>query len=278
MSYRKRNPYMTINHGLIGAKKGHGDNRFLLTWTFSEYSHVDTQFFTFDSYEELMASGKYNWFNLLWTWQSAVDQQSLIQDAVGINPDRRLEMKDWNITFPETLEITKEYDRDRRRWVILKKGNKQFNQDTFAYNNRQLSIPLYNADTVQQALDNNCKTPKMIMDMVNFDLKTWLETPKMPRNMKSIYTNSYGNQRAYNLWSLKHLDMNSAYTYLNSQHVNDIKEIKPKWITEPLYDEREDYEEAYSNIQVCITNNEILLKTGTSYDDTYAYNITIKKL
>tara|TARA_A100001391_G_scaffold198031_1_gene179142 strand:- start:984 stop:1814 length:831 start_codon:yes stop_codon:yes gene_type:complete len=276
MSYRKRNPYMTINHGLIGAKKGHGDNRFLLTWTFSEYSHVDTQFFTFDSYEELMASGKYNWFNLLWTWQSAVDQQSLIQDAVGINPDRRLEMKDWNITFPETLEITKEYDRDRRRWVILKKENKQFNPDTFAYNNRQLSIPLYNADTVQQALDNNCKTPKMIMDMVNFDLKTWLETPKTPRNMKSIYTST--NQRAYNLWSLKHLDMNSAYTYLNSQHVNDIKEIKPKWITEPLYDEREDYEEAYSNIQVCITNNEILLKTGTSYDDTYAYNITIKKL
>ena len=276
MSYRKRNPYMTINHGLIGAKKGHGDNRFLLTWTFSEYSHVDTQFFTFDSYEELMASGKYNWFNLLWTWQSAVDQQSLIQDAVGINPDRRLEMKDWNIRFPETLEITKEYDRDRRRWVILKKENKQFNPDTFAYNNRQLSIPLYNADTVQQALDNNCKTPKMIMDMVNFDLKTWLETPKTPRNMKSIYTST--NQRAYNLWSLKHLDMNSAYTYLNSQHVNDIKEIKPKWITEPLYDEREDYEEAYSNIQVCITNNEILLKTGTSYDDTYAYNITIKKL
>lgn len=267
---------MTINHGLIGAKKGHGDNRFLLTWTFSEYSHVDTQFFTFDSYEELMASGKYNWFNLLWTWQSAVDQQSLIQDAVGINPDRRLEMKDWNIRFPETLEITKEYDRDRRRWVILKKENKQFNPDTFAYNNRQLSIPLYNADTVQQALDNNCKTPKMIMDMVNFDLKTWLETPKTPRNMKSIYTST--NQRAYNLWSLKHLDMNSAYTYLNSQHVNDIKEIKPKWITEPLYDEREDYEEAYSNIQVCITNNEILLKTGTSYDDTYAYNITIKKL
>ncbi len=276
MSYRKRNPYMTINHGLIGAKKGHGDNRFLLTWTFSEYSHVDTQFFTFDSYEELMASGKYNWFNLLWTWQSAVDQQSLIQDMVGINPDRRLEMKDWNIRFPETLEITKEYDRDRRRWVILKKENKQFNPDTFAYNNRQLSIPLYNADTVQQALDNNCKTPKMIMDMVNFDLKTWLETPKTPRNMKSIYTST--NQRAYNLWSLKHLDMNSAYTYLNSQHVNDIKEIKPKWITEPLYDEREDYEEAYSNIQVCITNNEILLKTGTSYDDTYAYNITIKKL
>ena len=267
---------MTINHGLIGAKRGHGDNRFLVTWTFSEYSHVDTQFFTFNSYEELMASGKYNWFNLLWTWQSAVDQQSLIHDAVGIDPDRRLEMKDWNIIFPETLEITKEYDRDRRRWVILKKGNKQFNPDTFAYNNRQLSIPLYNADTVQQALDNNCKTPKMIMDMVNFDLKTWLETPKMPRNMKSIYTNT--NQRHYNLWGLKHLDMNSAYTYLNKSQVNDIKEIKPKWITEPLYDEREDYEEAYSNIQVCITNNEILLKTGTSYDDTFAYNITIKKL
>ena len=267
---------MTINHGLIGAKKGHGDNRFLITWTFSEYSHVDTQFFTFDSYEELMASGKYNWFNLVWTWQSAVDQQSLIQDATGIDPDRRLEMKDWNIIFPETLEITKEYDRDRRRWVILKKENKQFNPDTFAFNNRQISIPLYNADTVQQALDNNCKTPKMIMDMVNFDLKKWLETPKMPRNMKSIYTNT--NQRHYNLWSLKQLDMNSAYTYLNSSQVNDIKEIKPKWITEPLYDEREDYEEAYSNIQVCITNNEILLKTGTSYDDTFAYNITIKKL
>ena len=276
MSYRKRNPYMTINHGLIGAKKGHGDNRFLLTWTFSEYSHVDTQFFTFDSYEELMASGKYNWFTLLWTWQSAVDQQTLIHEAAGIDPDRRLEMKDWNITFPETLEITKEYDRDRRRWVILKKGNKQFNPDIFAYNNRQISIPLYNPDTVQQALDAQCKTPKMIMDMVNFDLKKWLETPKMPRNIKSIYTNS--NQRVYNFWSLKHLDMNSAYTYLNPQQVRDIKEIKPEWITEPLYDEREDYEEAYSNIQVCITNNEILLKTGTSYDDTYAYNITIKKL
>ena len=276
MSYRKRNPYMTINHGLIGAKKGHGDNRFLLTWTFSEYSHVDTQFFTFDSYEELMASGKYNWFTLLWTWQSAVDQQTLIQETTGIDPDRRLEMKDWNITFPETLEITKEYDRDRRRWVILKQENKQFNPDTFAYNNRQLSIPLYNADTVQQALDAECKTPKMIMDMVNFDLKKWLETPKMPRNIKSIYTNS--NQRVYNFWSLKHLDMNSAYTYLNPQQVRDIKEIKPEWITEPLYDEREDYEEAYSNIQVCITNNEILLKTGTSYDDTFAYNIIIKKL
>ena len=276
MSYRKRNPYMTINHGLIGAKKGHGDNRFLVTWTFSEYSHVDTQFFTFDSYEELMASGKFNWFNLLWTWQYAVDQPSLIQDATGLNPDGRLEMKDWNITFPETLEITKEYDRDRRRWIILKQENKQFNPDTFTYNNRQLSIPLYNEDTVQQALVDNCKTPKMIMDMVNFDLKTWLETPKTPRNMKSIYNNT--NQQRVHIWSLKLLDMNSAYTYLNKQQVNDIKEINPKWITEPLYDEREDYEDAYSNIQVCITNNEILLKTGTSYDETYAYNIIIKKL
>lgn len=267
---------MTINHGLIGAKGGHGDNRFLLTWTFSEFSEVDTQFFTFNSYEELMASGKYNWFNLLWTWQSAVDQQSLIKDVTGIDPDRRLEMKDWNITFPETLEITKEYDRDRRKWILLKNENKQYNPDTFAYNNRQLSIPLYNADTVQQALDNNCKTPKMIMDMVNFDLKKWLETPKKPRNFKSIYTSS--NQTAYNLWRLNHLDMNSAYTYLNSQQVYDIRSIKPKWITEPLYDVREDYEDVYSNIQVCITNNEILLKTGTSYDETYAYNFTIKKL
>ena len=45
MSFRNRNPYMTINHGLIGAKKGHGDNRFLLIHTFSEYAHLDTNYF-----------------------------------------------------------------------------------------------------------------------------------------------------------------------------------------------------------------------------------------
>tara|TARA_Y100000996_G_scaffold390430_1_gene351636 strand:+ start:10771 stop:11607 length:837 start_codon:yes stop_codon:yes gene_type:complete len=278
MSYRKRNPYMTINHGLIGAKKGHGDNRFLLTWTFSEYSHVDTQFFAFDSYEELMTSGKYNWFNILWTWQSAVDQQSLINDATGLDPDGRLEMKDWDIAFPETLEIVKDYDRDRREWVLLKNEKAQFNVETFSNNDRKISIPIYNADTVQEALDNDCNTPKMIMDMVNFDFKKWLETPKMPKKMKSIYTITRGNQRHYNMWSLRYLDMNSAYTYLNKTKIEDIKKTAPEWIEEPLYDEREDYEEAYTNIQVCITNNEILLKTGTSYDDTYAYNITIKKL
>jgi len=215
----------------------------------------------------------------LYSWISACDQVSLIQDEGDVNPSKRLYMKDWNISFPETLVIDKQYDRDRGQWVVLKNDYSDSIglKITDNMTGNQPSIPLYDKESIQTALDNGCKTPQMIMQMVNFDIQKWLETPKSPANMKSLIIGT--NQRGYSLWQLRYDDFNSTHTNIRNQVIKDVEKATSESFAEiPIYMDRVDYEEAYSNIQVCITNNELSLKTGTSYDDTYAYNFVIKKL
>jgi hypothetical protein len=273
MSFRNRNPYMTINHGLIGAKKGHGDNRFLLIYTFSEYAHLETNYFPFNTYDELMDSGKYNWFHLLFEWVSAVDQESIIEEASGVVATNRLGIKDWDINFQKTLGIKREYDRENRKYKVVSKQEytpqevkKIFTKD------RKYSLPLYNKQEIKDSLDSGCETPKIIMDMINFDLKKWLENPKTPENLQSYYVQN----ELSNIMHLRNLvvsDLNSADFAAKRHGPKDVFKID-----DPIYEGIEIYEDAYSDIRAHITNNEILLKTGTSYDETYAYSISIKKL
>lgn len=264
---------MTINHGLIGAKTGHGDNRFLLIYTFSEYALLETNYFPFNTYDELMDSGKYNWFHLLFEWFSAVDQEAMIEEVSGVVATSRLGIKNWDINFKKTIAIQREYDRANRKYkVVTKKEYTPQDIKQLFTKEQRYSLPLYNKQEINKSLDDGCNTAKIIMDMINFDLKKWLENPKTPENLQSYYMHGHNNEMMY-LRNLVVDDLNSANFAAKKHGPKDVFNID-----DPIYEGTQIYEDAYSDIRAHITNNEILLKTGTSYDETYAYSITIKKL
>jgi hypothetical protein len=269
---------MTINHGLIGSKKGQGDNRFLVIFTYGEYAHADTRFFAFDSYEELQTSGAYNWFMLLYRWVSAVDQESLIEQECGVSPSSRLNLDDWDLSFPKTLEIRRSYRRqagEPAKWIVDDKILHTPQEIMQLITKRNYTLPIYSKGEVQLAKDGGCKGPKIINDMVNFDLEGWLETPKKPKDMQSFMFTSAHNYQNVNLMNINNQDLNSIYILGNKAFNNKTIGLD---LPGPIYDVKERYEDAYSHIGAVITANEIELKTGTSYDDTYSYSIIIKKI
>lgn len=71
MSYRNRNPYMTINHGLIGGKRESQD-RYICISSNSEYANIDQKIFTFNNFDEMQDNPYTEWeYNLLNMWNTA---------------------------------------------------------------------------------------------------------------------------------------------------------------------------------------------------------------
>ena len=71
MSYRDRNPYMTINHGLIGGKRESQD-RYLCISSNSEYANINQKTFTFNNFDEMQDNPYTEWeHNLLNMWNTA---------------------------------------------------------------------------------------------------------------------------------------------------------------------------------------------------------------
>jgi len=60
MSYNRRNPYMSINHGLIGGKR-ESQKGYVAILSHSEYASIYSKLFTFDNFDEMSNNPLLNW-------------------------------------------------------------------------------------------------------------------------------------------------------------------------------------------------------------------------
>jgi len=282
MSYRRRNPYMTINHGLVGAKGGVGESNFILIDSMSEYSYSNIETFSFNDFRELQNHPVYNWYNLIKNWHNYFDMRSINMDVwQGAGLDTTDAYTNIEGVKFDSLEDPIDVLTGKINKGFWKRIQKKYEERP---RNRQpwLSLTKYNQEIMRLADEEGIPTSGALMNnfLIDFNIEEWFNTPKEPGNIiyDVVESNDFTGYKytAYSDVSASSARKKNWY----GKHGERIKKIELKFPQKTIYTNSEswmDYE-IYTSYGVSITPNEILLYCGTSYDETMTKCWLIKKL